>query len=182
MFSGFSVQPSFLVWRGFHKDEALRRNKKMGNATEKQVIALKRFARNSELSQGILKGVQFDELSKEEASELIKKCYEQGSSNGNGNGFLTGKTGDFVIRFSQNYRNGDGDFKTVYLTDEEEEAVRMAHKEHCIDVMKDLQDDYPEDRELQLAMFEKRADKIFTWIQQGLDEKVRKTRGAGNGN
>jgi hypothetical protein len=29
---------------------------------------------------------------------------------------------------------------------------------------------------MQLAMFEKRADKIFTWVQNSLDEKIRKLR------
>ena len=151
----------------------------MGNATEKQVIALKRFAKNPELSGGLLKGVQFDELSKEKASELIKKCYGQQDD---GNDSQTGEGVDFKIRFSQNYRNGDGSFKTVTLTDEELEALRNAHREHCVEVLKECEDDYPNDRELQLVMFDKRADKIFTWIQQGLDEKVRMTRGAGNGN
>lgn len=148
-------------------------------ATEKQVIALKRFAKDPELSQGILKGVQFDELSKEEASELIKKCYGQQDD---GNGSQTGEGVDFKIGFSQNYRNGDGSFKTIVLSDEELEDIREAHKKHCIDIMSDCMEDFPDDRELQLAMFDKMADKIFTWIQQGLDEKVRTTRGAGNGN
>ena len=151
----------------------------MEQATSKQIIALKRFAKNPELSQGLLKGVQFDQLGKEEASELTKKCYEK-ASNGNGGEVLTGKAGDFVIRFSQNYRNGDNGFGTVTLTSEELEAVRNAHKEHCVEVLRDCEEDYPDDRELQLAMFDKMADKIFTWLQQALDEKVRKTRG-GNG-
>jgi len=47
----------------------------MENATDKQVIALKRFAKNSDLKE-ILTGKQFDELSKDEASELIKECIE----------------------------------------------------------------------------------------------------------
>lgn len=47
----------------------------MENATDKQVIALKRFAKNSDLKE-ILGGKQFDELSKDEASELIKECIE----------------------------------------------------------------------------------------------------------
>ena len=47
----------------------------MENAPDKQVIALKRFAKNPELKE-IVKGKQFDELSKNEASELIKECIE----------------------------------------------------------------------------------------------------------
>ncbi|MBM3200690.1 hypothetical protein FJZ53_07150 [Candidatus Woesearchaeota archaeon] len=139
----------------------------MGNGiTEKQLIALKRFAKNPELSQGILKGVKFDGLSKEEASELIKKCLGQNNSS---EGVLTGDSADFVIRFGQNYKDGDV-FKTVFLTSEELEAIRNAHREHCAEVLRECEDDYPDDRELQLAMFDKRTDKIFTWLQQALDE------------
>jgi hypothetical protein len=152
----------------------------MDKATDKQVIALKKFAKNKQLSGGVLKGVDFSELSKQEASSLIEKCY--GSQNGFSNGLgepeasVLHKGGGFQISFGQNYKNGGNEFKTVYLTDEEENAVRNAHQEHCIDVMNTLNDAYPDDRELQLAMFDKMADKIFTWIQQALDEKVRKAR------
>ena len=48
----------------------------MEDATQRQVIALKRFAKNPELSSGLLKGKRFDELSKEEASELIQECID----------------------------------------------------------------------------------------------------------
>jgi phosphoheptose isomerase len=152
----------------------------MAEATEKQIMRLKRFVKDSpELSKGLLKGVQFDQLSKEEASELIKKCYEKAGS-GSGDGVLSGQAGDFVIRFSQNYRNGDGSFKTVALTDEELAEVRQAHSNHCDQIYQECVDAYPDDQDVQLAMFDKRADKVFSWIQQALDEKVRKTRG-GNG-
>ena len=151
----------------------------MTQATEKQIIALKKFAKNPELSSGLLKGVRFDDLSKEEASDLIKKCYEA-QNNGNSNGSVL-EGSDFKIRFSQNFKNGDGNFSTVTLTDEELEAVRNAHREHCAEVLRDCDKDYPDDKELQISMFDKRADKVFSWIQQALDEKVRKTRGANNG-
>ena len=150
----------------------------MEQATDKQVIALKRFARNPELSRGILKGVQFDQLGKDEASELIKKCCGT-QNNGNGNGSVL-EGSNFLVRFGQNFKDGDG-FKTVFLTSEELEAVRNAHKEHCVEVLRECEEDYPDDRELQLVIFDKRADKTFTWLQQALDEKVRKTRGANNG-
>ncbi len=142
----------------------------MEYATEKQVIALKRFAKNSELSNGVLKGVQFDELSKDEASELISKCHEHQNRSDE-------EDSDFRIRFSQNFRNGNGAFKTVTLNDGELVTVREAHSKHCQQVIMELEEDYPDDRELQIAMFDKQCDKIFTWIQQTLDEKVRKTRG-----
>ena len=49
---------------------------RMAEATDKQIIALKRFAKNPNLKE-ILQGKQFDELSKDEASELIKECIEE---------------------------------------------------------------------------------------------------------
>ncbi len=152
----------------------------MEQATDKQVIALKRFARNSELSQGLLKGIAFDSLSKQDATALIQKCIDQ--ANGTSESNESEDKEGFKVKYSQNYRNGDGSFKTVVLTDEELAEVREAHKKHCIDIMSDCMDDFPNDRELQLAMFDKMADKSFTWIQQALDEKVRTTRGNGNGN
>src|SRR4030042_1652738 len=153
----------------------------MTNATSKQIIALKRFAKNPELSQGILKNVSFDDLSREEASDLIKECYakqsdksfEPASSIVEGNGSKGS--------FSQNYRKDDGNFGTATLTDEELLEIRESHKKHCIEVLADCEEDYPDDRELQLSMFDKRVDKVFTWIQQALDEKVRRVRGGSNG-
>jgi len=52
----------------------------MESATEKQIMALKKFARNSELSKGILKGIEFKDLDKQQASNLITQCINQ---NGN---------------------------------------------------------------------------------------------------
>ena len=146
----------------------------MEDATQRQVIALKRFVRNPELSGGLMKGKRFDELSKEEASELIKRCYEHQN-------VVAGEGCEFGIKFSQNYRNGDGSFKTVALTDEELAEIRSAHRRHCEQVIEECSEDFSDDRELQFALFDKSADKIFTWIQQALDEKVRETRGGSNG-
>lgn len=144
----------------------------MEYATEKQVLALKRFAKSPKLSQGILKGVEFDKLSKEKATELIKKCIsESGWEDVEEDG-----CGDFIIKYSQNYKNGNGAFATIILSNEELESVRRAHREHCAEIMAECEEDYPEDKELQLSMFNQRSDKVFTWIQQALEEKVRKTR------
>lgn len=141
-------------------------------ATEKQVACLKRFVKESpELSKGILKGVEFSELSKSEATDLIDKCI--GERNGAESAFVNG---EFRVRFGQNFKNGNGNFRTAVLSDEELEAVRSAHKQHCIEVMKDLEEDYPGDKQMQLAMLDKRCDKIFTWVQLALDEKVRMAR------
>lgn len=144
----------------------------MEQATDKQVIALKRFAKNPSLSQGILKGVQFDSLSKEEATELIKKCIAE--SNGEDAAEEEGE--EFSIKYSQNYKNGNGAFATIILDGEELENVRHAHREHCAEIMAECEEDYPDHKDLQLAMFNQRCDKVFTWIQQALEEKVRKTR------
>ncbi|MBM3200679.1 hypothetical protein FJZ53_07095 [Candidatus Woesearchaeota archaeon] len=144
----------------------------MTQATEKQVNALKSFAKNPKLSQGILKGVEFDGLSKEEATELIKNCIAER----NGEGPAEEETEAFVISYSQNYKNGNGAFATVMLEGEELEEVRSAHREHCVEVMAECAADYPDDKEAQLAMFNHRCDKIFSWIQQALDEKVRNKR------
>jgi len=143
----------------------------MEEATEKQINALKKFAKNPELSKGLLKGVSFDQLDKEEARELIGKCYDHvnGSSEEE-------EDSSFEIKFSQNYRNGDGKFGNVSLSSEELLEVREAHSQHCREVMQECEEEYPNDRELQLAMFDKKADKIFTWIQQALDQKVRMAR------
>lgn len=143
----------------------------MEQATSKQVIALKRFAKNPELSKGILKGVDFDGLSKQDATELIKKCIAET------NGEETGEASDeFVMKYAQNYKNGNGAFATIILTDEELDSVRRAHREHCAEIMAECEEDYPDDKDLQVAMFNQRCDKVFTWIQQALEEKVRNTR------
>lgn len=144
----------------------------MEQATDKQVIALKRFAKNPSLSQGILKGVHFDSLSKEEATELIKKCIAET----NGEDAEQAGSGEFIIKYSQNYKNGNGAFATTTLSDEELESVRRAHREHCAEIMAECEEDYPNDREMQVAMFNLRCDKVFTWIQQALEEKVRNKR------
>lgn len=141
------------------------------DATEKQVIALQKFAKNKELSGGILKDMKFDELSKEDATELIGKCYDHVNGNNGNNG-----NGDFIMGYAQNYRNGDGAFKTVGLSSVELEHVRHVHREHCAEIMNECMADHPDDVEMQLAVFDKRADKIFSWIQQALDDKVRKSR------
>jgi hypothetical protein len=140
-------------------------------------MALKKFAKNKEIYNEYLKGVQFDELSKEEATELIGKCYDH--VNGNETTVEDEDEhgdGEFEIKFSANYKNSNGSFGTVILSDEELVEVRQAHRQHCEEIYNQCVDDYPGDSGVQIAMFEKRADKIFTWIQQELDEKVRQER------
>jgi hypothetical protein len=142
------------------------------NVTEKQVNALQKFAKNKELSDGILKDVKFDQLTKEKASELIDKCIKMANGNKNESSGLDLSK----ISYSHNYKNGNGSFSTAKLSDEELEKVREAHLRHCKEILQECEEGYPNDRELQLAIFEKRADKVFTWIERALDEKVRHQR------
>ncbi len=139
----------------------------MEGATEKQVIALKKFAKNPELSRQILKGAEFEKLTKREASELITKCVDKTE---------TADPGEFTMRYSQNYKDSSGNFRTATLTEEELARVREAHAEHCKQILEECEKDF-EQPEVILSLFDKRCDKIFTWIQQALDEKVRRKRG-----
>lgn len=83
----------------------------------------------------------------------------------------------FQMKFSQNYRNGNGKFGTVFLSEEELGKVRQAHRRHCLDVLAECEAHFRNDPAKVLALFEKRADKVFSWIQQALEEKVRMSRG-----
>ena len=146
----------------------------MERATEKQVLTLKKLAKNPELSQGLLKSVKFDELSKQEASQLISKCFDDNNTKKDDE--------DHPVNYCQNYKDNYGIFRTTALTDEELERVRETHRKHCQEILEECNEDYPEEPELILAVFDKRCDKIFTWIQQTLDEKVMKHRGNANQN
>jgi hydroxylamine reductase (hybrid-cluster protein) len=143
----------------------------MENATEKQVQALKKFARNQELSKGILRGIEFENLNKKEASELITKCIDQSSTFRNAD-----EIDDPEVKYAQNFRDNNGKFRTTTLREEELEKIREAHREHCHQILSECRDDYPEESELILAVFDKRCDKIYTWIQHALDGKVRQQR------
>ncbi len=147
----------------------------MESATEKQVIALKKFAKNPQLTNGILKGIQFEDLKKQEASELITKCINQTNN-------IYGEEGEDKIRYSQNFKDAHGIFRIATLTDEEITNIRKDHNEHCKQILIECRDEYPREPDVQLAVFEKRGDKIFTWIQQALYGKVRKYRGSFNSN
>ena len=138
----------------------------MVDATEKQINALKRLTKFPNLANGILKDIEFDGLDKKEASELISKCNE----------LLDNKPtmkndNDFQIIFRQTHTTGSGHKESVELYGDDLEKVRSAHAKHCQKILMELEEEYPDDRGLQLAMFEKRCDKIFTWIQQALSKK-----------
>ena len=141
----------------------------MGSATEKQVIALKKFAKNPKFSKGVLKGIQFGDLDKVQASELISKCLEQGNN-------ANGQNGQDKTRYPENFRDAYRIYRMTTLTDEEAKRIREAHKKHCKEILNECRDEYPGEPAVQLAVFDKRCDKIYTWIQQGRDEKIRKQR------
>ena len=141
----------------------------MESITEKQIIALKKFAKNPELSKDILKGIEFEDLTKQEASALITKCINQTNN-------FHGEEGQDKNRCSQNFKDAYGIFRIMTLTDEEIAKIRKDHSEHCKQILNECRDEYPGEPDVQLAVFEKRCDKIFTWIQQALDKKVRQCR------
>lgn len=156
----------------------------MEAATTKQIIRLKKFVKdNPELSRGLLKAVQFDQLSKQEASELIEKCYgyQNGSRDENGDQNCaqnndSNECSNSKVIFSSNYKNRDGTFGTATLTEEEIAKVRKNHGEHCTEVWNKCKEEHPNNKKLQLAMFDKRCDHSYTWIRQALEEKVRQCR------
>jgi hypothetical protein len=119
--------------------------------------------------------VDFDEntVTKEEAKNLISKAL---SENRKKVEQAKEKISNSLPCYSQNYRDLNGTWRTVKLTAEELMKLRGAHRQHCIQILEECEEDFPNDRELVLAVFDKRADKIFTWIQQELDEKVRQER------
>jgi hypothetical protein len=149
----------------------------MESATEKQVQTLKNLVKNPDLSQGILKGVKFNDITKQQASQLISKCFDNKATNNPNGKDQDDDEEEDGITYSQNYRDQYGIFKTARLTEEELEGVRETHREHCQQILQECQEDYPEEPGIILSVFDKRADKIYTWIQQALDQKVRKQRG-----
>jgi hypothetical protein len=146
----------------------------MESATEKQVQTLKNLSKNPELSQGILKGLNLNGITKQQASQLISKCFDNKERNNHDD--KRDDEEEDGITYSQNYRDQYGIFKTARFTEEELEGVRQAHREHCQQILQECQEDYPEEPEIILSVFNKRCDKIYTWIQLALDEKVRKER------
>ena len=80
--------------------------------------------------------------------------------------------------FCKTVNNGNG-WQTVRLTEEEEAKIRALHDLETIRIFRacieDAQylTDNPERRlRIALALFYKRCDKVFTWIQKAPDEKA----------
>ena len=116
--------------------------------------------------------IDFDEeeITREEATKLISEALSKNNSRDEKE-ILSDSP-----KFSQNYRDSDGAWKTVALTAEELVRIRQAHSNHCDQIFQECIDTYPKDKDAQIAMFDKRCDKFFTWLQQALDEKVRQAR------
>ena len=140
----------------------------MESATEKQVLTLKKFARNPELNRTLFRGIEFEKLNKKEASDLITRCF--GPDNNKA------ENTEYEMRYSANYRDPNGKFRTVTLTEEELTGVREAHRRHCRQILSECKDDYPTEPGSQQCVFHKRCDKIYTWIQLAIADKVRKER------
>jgi ABC-type branched-subunit amino acid transport system ATPase component len=83
------------------------------------------------------------------------------------------------LLFCKTFKNGNG-LQVVKLNEKEEAKVRALHDVESIRIfrscMEDAQSltDSPERRlKIALALFDKRCDKVFTWMQRALDEKAR---------
>jgi hypothetical protein len=81
-----------------------------------------------------------------------------------------------------NFRADTGAWQVARMTKEEEARLRVAHDGHCREILKDCVRAFPDRVELAVALFDKRADKFFTWSQAFLEEKVRSSRNGKNGN
>jgi hypothetical protein len=134
----------------------------MNPATEKQKALLKDFAKNKELGS-ILNGKDFDELSSKDASGLIDRCMKK---------IKQKKNSKDSKKPASNYKGGFGMMDSVQLSEVEEAKIRNQHRKHCNKIMVECIKDYTDDPEMITAVFSKRADKIFTWMQRAKAEKL----------
>ncbi|MBW2149843.1 MAG: DEAD/DEAH box helicase family protein [Deltaproteobacteria bacterium] len=86
----------------------------------------------------------------------------------------------------KNYRRDDGIWATVVLTDDEEHQLRQSHREQLVEIIKECIEDSKRIAEpngcieIFLALFEKRADHIFTVMNNKMTEKVYEARTNGD--
>ena len=80
--------------------------------------------------------------------------------------------------FCKAVNNGKG-WETVTLSEEEEAKIRTLHDVESIRILRTCMEDaqYLSDNperclRLALALFDKRCDKVYTWIQKALDVKA----------
>jgi hypothetical protein len=132
----------------------------MKPASTKQKKLLRDFANDKKL-QPILNGKDFDKLNSKEASDLIKECMKRNGQKDRSKQSAPSKGN------KSSYNNLD----TVELTEKEETQVREEHREHCKNIMQECLDDWPQNKQVAIAVFEKRADKIFTRLQRAKTEK-----------
>jgi hypothetical protein len=154
--------------------------------TQNQIVLLKRL----QVTNGgmALEEKDFQKLSKQQASGMIDAMIRD-RKKGNGKGTQQSSEGSSAeseiiakpFLFTQNFRGDSGAWQVARMTAEEEEALRKAHREHCKRILKECVDDFPKNLDIAVALFEKRADKFFSWSQAFLEEKVRLSRGNGNG-
>lgn len=143
----------------------------MGKATREQIITLKKIVKdNPAESRAIVKGVQFDELTEEQASDLISKCNEHinGTNTQNGNPSNPNRNNSYK-------KNDNGSWKPL-LTKEQLDKVREDYREYSKDVMHQCEKDFPDDKDKQMAVFYLRCEKPYTWEQRAREEKGKQTR------
>ena len=163
--------------------------------TQNQIFLLKRL----QVTNGgvALEEKDFEKLSKQQASGMIDAMIrdrkkKNGKGNGNGKavqqmseGSESGNAEVEIISkpflFTQNFRGDNGAWSVARMTAEEEEALRKAHREHCKRILRECIDDYPKNLDIAAALFNRRADKFFSWSQAFLEEKVRLSRNGNNG-
>jgi len=82
--------------------------------------------------------------------------------------------------FCNNLNTGEG-LKTVVLSEEEEAKVRALHDVETLRILRTCMEDaqfLTDNKEaclkIALALFDKRCEKIETWMENGLDEVFRK--------
>lgn len=82
------------------------------------------------------------------------------------------------LLFCKAFNNGKG-WQTIRLSEEEEAKIRALHDVETIRILRTCMEDAqflsenPERRlQIALALFDKRCDKIFTWMQKALDYKA----------
>jgi hypothetical protein len=90
-----------------------------------------------------------------------------------------------IPSFSKNYRD-NGVWGTMVLTKEDEKEVREKHRQHILKIMRECYEDAiqittngDDIDAIALALFNKRADKVFTLLENRLTEKVNGMRKAG---
>ena len=161
--------------------------------TQNQIFLLKRLSSTD--GSFALQEKDVEKLSKQQASgmidAMIRDRKKNGKGKGNGKGTHqvsegNGSSAESEIAskpflFTQNFRGDSGAWSVARMTAEEEEALRKEHGKHCLKILRECLEVYPEDYQLAIALFEKRADKFFSWSQAFLEEKVRLSRGNGNG-